>query len=286
MTDEQIIKALECCATDDGDDCSQCPYGNIVYKSGSGGCVNRCRKDALDFINRQKADIERLEHIRKGDKQLINSLNKCYKLAKSEAIKEFAERLKSKLANLSVRTKTHGRKTMPNYVDDIANQILHDVVSQETDNLVKENDGGAGMSQFTVNKDMFGQYCHIPTDTSGNMHIYKIVSQIESNVYCEVPLVVNSKETIHRNIVPVLLVIHSGIDETEVRKVALSDCKIIANNESEIVHGKWENMTEVNSAYLNTYRCSACGTTFWIDEIPEDANYNHCPNCGAKMDKE
>ena len=54
----------------------------------------------------------------------------------------------------------------------------------------------------------------------------------------------------------------------------------------EVKHGKWENMTDVDSAYLNTYRCSACGTTFWIDEIPEDANYNYCPNCGAKMDKE
>ena len=79
MTDEQIIKALECCATDDGDDCSQCPYGNIVYKTGSGGCVNRCRKDALDLINRKKADNERL-------------LQKL----QSEVIKEFAERLKEK----------------------------------------------------------------------------------------------------------------------------------------------------------------------------------------------
>jgi hypothetical protein len=35
-------------------------------------------------------------------------------------------------------TETHGRKTTPNYVDDIANQILHDVVPQEIDNLVKE----------------------------------------------------------------------------------------------------------------------------------------------------
>ena len=43
-----------------------------------------------------KAENERLEHIRKGDKQRINSLNKCYKLAKSEAIKEFAKRLKEK----------------------------------------------------------------------------------------------------------------------------------------------------------------------------------------------
>ena len=54
----------------------------------------------------------------------------------------------------------------------------------------------------------------------------------------------------------------------------------------EVNHRKWENMTDINSAYLNTYRCSGCGTTFWIDEIPEDANYNRCPNCGAKMDKE
>lgn len=54
----------------------------------------------------------------------------------------------------------------------------------------------------------------------------------------------------------------------------------------EVNHRKWENMTDIDSAYLNTYRCSGCGTTFWIDEIPEDANYNRCPNCGAKMDKE
>ncbi len=60
MTDEQIIKALEYCAADDGDVCFQCPYGNIVYKPGNGGCVNRCRKDALDLINRQKAENEEL----------------------------------------------------------------------------------------------------------------------------------------------------------------------------------------------------------------------------------
>lgn len=100
MTDEQIIKALECCATDDGDDCSQCPYGNIVYKSGSGGCVNRCRKDALDLINRQKAENEKLrqriayleksiDYSRKEYNQLLQKLQQ----AKSEAIKEFAEQL-------------------------------------------------------------------------------------------------------------------------------------------------------------------------------------------------
>lgn len=71
-------------------------------------------------------------------------------------------------------------------------------------------------------------------------------------------------------------------------KEADKNCRHFKNKADfkEIVHGKWENMTDIDSAYLNTYRCSACGTTFWIDEIPKDANYNHCPNCGAKMDKE
>ena len=68
----------------------------------------------------------------------LETLTKFLEQIKSEAIKEFAERLKSRLANLSVQTKTHGRKTTPNYVDEIANQILHDVVPQEIDNLVKE----------------------------------------------------------------------------------------------------------------------------------------------------
>lgn len=100
MTDEQIINALKCCATDDGDDCSQCPYGNIVYKSGSGGCVNRCRKDAFDLIKRQTAEIEGLEETRYELTCIIdefreerNRLLQKLQQAKSEAIKEFAERL-------------------------------------------------------------------------------------------------------------------------------------------------------------------------------------------------
>lgn len=94
MTDEQIIKALECCATDDGDDCFQCPYGNIVYKSGNGGCVNRCRKDALDLINRQRAENKKLEIELKAMRGTANTYKKWYHEAKSEAIKEFARELK------------------------------------------------------------------------------------------------------------------------------------------------------------------------------------------------
>ena len=80
MTDEQIIKALECCVTDDGDDCFQCPYGDIVYKPGNGGCVNRCHKDALDLIMCQKVEIERLlQKLQQAQSEAIYKLVKKFK---------------------------------------------------------------------------------------------------------------------------------------------------------------------------------------------------------------
>lgn len=82
------------------------------------------------------------------------------------------------------------------------------------------------MSKFIVNEYMFGRYCRIKTDFSDNMHIYKIVALLESNNYCDVPLCGNSEPTLHRDVVPVLLVIHCGIDETKVHRVALSDCEV------------------------------------------------------------
>ena len=86
MTDNEVIKALECCAF--WGECTDCPYDDIAYKSSTDNCTYNSTKDALDLINRQKAEIERLE-----------KLNIIYKggvdYFKSEAIKEFAERLKA-----------------------------------------------------------------------------------------------------------------------------------------------------------------------------------------------
>lgn len=122
MTDEQIIKALGCCATDDGDDCFQCPYGNIVYKPGNGGCVNRCRKEALDLIKRQKEEIEKLKVELKqknpyeeygncvaiGDSLVfthtLNDYDKLIKDIGAEAIKEFAKLIIDKSRNGVIRT--------------------------------------------------------------------------------------------------------------------------------------------------------------------------------------
>jgi hypothetical protein len=86
MTDNEIIKALECC---DGTlaGCTECPnYKNRFY------CT--IEKDALDLINRQKAEIERL----KSEAQMADGYaDALEERAKAEAIKEFAERLKGYL---------------------------------------------------------------------------------------------------------------------------------------------------------------------------------------------
>ena len=138
MTDNDIIKALECCAdtTKGCEDCPFLPFECIVDTE------NSLVKSALDLINRQQAEIERFtkrqkptgasgykivngkvvfftnmlggcryeyENLDEVVKTLNELLQECYskdeiafalkcktedlKTAKSEAIKEFAERL-------------------------------------------------------------------------------------------------------------------------------------------------------------------------------------------------
>ena len=77
MTEEQIIKALEYCSTDVRENtCPKCAF----YKKHR--CSTLMLNAVSDLINRQKAESERL-------------LQKLQQ-AKSEAIKEFAKRLKEK----------------------------------------------------------------------------------------------------------------------------------------------------------------------------------------------
>lgn len=144
FTDEQIIKALECCSTDVRENpCPKCAFYNKHR------CSTLMVNAVSDLISRYKAKNESLKQIiNEQDKEILKlqnriifwrkNLNYQPEKIKSEAIKDFAERLKERLTRLSVRTKTHGRKTTPTYVDDIANQILHDVVPQEIDSSVKE----------------------------------------------------------------------------------------------------------------------------------------------------
>ena len=114
MTDNDIVKAFEICqkAKNPGD----CEYMGCPART-KRGCRFYSRTDededhdmvipdemfnaALDLINRQKAEIERLEALSESlgndvDVKLeyIHKLEERINTAKAEAIKEFAERLK------------------------------------------------------------------------------------------------------------------------------------------------------------------------------------------------
>ena len=54
MTEEQIIEATGICRTGT---CKGCPYHELYTAS----CINKLMEDVFDLINRQKAEIERLE---------------------------------------------------------------------------------------------------------------------------------------------------------------------------------------------------------------------------------
>ena len=92
MNDNEIIKALECCTVCSSiETCGECPYVECPTRK---GCVGEMVKDALDLINRQKAEIERLQNAYKQCAWERDIFLDELKTAKSEAIKDFAERLK------------------------------------------------------------------------------------------------------------------------------------------------------------------------------------------------
>lgn len=95
MTDNEIIKALKCCNGWDSR-CLNCP---LICEGVN--CKEKLNSYTLDLINRQKAEIERLKRDIAIHEHVHEESNAAYqvlvKQAKSEAIKEFAERLKDEM---------------------------------------------------------------------------------------------------------------------------------------------------------------------------------------------
>ena len=102
MTDEQVIEALECCHSELGNMCSICP----LFDLDNDYCEDELHKDALDLINRQKAEIDELrerisyleesiDYSRKEYNWLLQKLQRSQQ-AKSEVIKRLAERIKQR----------------------------------------------------------------------------------------------------------------------------------------------------------------------------------------------
>ena len=126
MTDNEIIKALPKMLYG-GHTCMNCKYdnGKDNDRCGLKGC--KIARYALDLINRQQAEIERLQ---KGNDELGKAIAGAYelncfleatrKIVRVEAIKEFAEKLKDDM--------------VPNIDDTYIESFVEDYI----DNLVKE----------------------------------------------------------------------------------------------------------------------------------------------------
>ena len=100
MTDNEIIKALECCGNIVASTCKGCAY----HETYNASCVVRLMRDTVDLINRRQAEIEKLkadkiiaERHEKDARDLFKQTVKQLETAKSEAIKEFAERLTDRI---------------------------------------------------------------------------------------------------------------------------------------------------------------------------------------------
>ena len=102
MTESEIMKALECCVTS-GDFtksqieiCSPCPYFNL------GDCTGTLKANALYLLNSKNAEIDKSKHYKRLYEDLkaehietIKAIRQNEKATRTEAIKEFAERIKS-----------------------------------------------------------------------------------------------------------------------------------------------------------------------------------------------
>ena len=121
MTDNEIIKAMQCVIGNDVS-CSECIYQKALpFPS----CRRMCAKNALDLINRQKAEIERLKKNIDG----LNIFTKNHiKVIRLQSIKEFAERLKETITN-AINTY---------YNSNGGGYYLAEDTIEDIDNLVKE----------------------------------------------------------------------------------------------------------------------------------------------------
>lgn len=78
FTQEQIIKALECCKRGAVNRCKGCPYRENIM------CALNLRADALDLINRLKTRIVRYQLKNTNQRNALASLNK--KVAEQKAM--------------------------------------------------------------------------------------------------------------------------------------------------------------------------------------------------------
>lgn len=113
MDDKQIIKTLECCGLMSGD-CENCPS---KYRRRS-DCVCVLTRDAIELINCQQAEIERLKT---DARACVKEVCKSHQIDRNKAIKEFAEKLKDVFVTIDG---TFECWEVEEHIDDLVNEMF------------------------------------------------------------------------------------------------------------------------------------------------------------------
>ena len=127
LTDNEIIKACPFCGED-----AYLDRHDIFCDCGA--------KIEIPVYVEAKESIGGLPTYNEAKQEMIDAWNSRVdeEHIKTEAIKEFAERLKERFLNLEYRANTT-RKTLPiAFVKDQSDWMLHEVSIETIDNLVKE----------------------------------------------------------------------------------------------------------------------------------------------------
>ena len=133
MTDNEIVKALEYCFTNDWNrtKCDKCKF-----YTGTTQCVEDLKSASIYLIKRQQAEIERLkcEMGKLLPKDCAYTVqmevsNKLETQIRAEAVREFAERLKNKI---KTECNPYGKPTFDydtslaimRYIDNLAKEMV------------------------------------------------------------------------------------------------------------------------------------------------------------------
>ena len=168
MKDNEIIKALECCASNGyPEDCAECPYIGCTFQK---GCVVKLMDDTLDLINRLQAENEKWQSLvlKKEELQQLLAAEKQgyldelqYANAEIERLQKQCEMNQITLAcetgmpktlasikKMYATAKSEARKEFADLITDKANVVQIDafdyayqITEDQIDNLLKELDG-------------------------------------------------------------------------------------------------------------------------------------------------
>lgn len=134
LTDNEIVKALECCSVGTFACDEQCPCFNSKSNLKITSCRFELIGDALDLINRQKAEIEEIKYkVKKwkenyecsqvvvGDfREIINKQARELKAAKAEAYKDCIDKIQNQIK----RNNTISAEWLRGFLDNLLKELV------------------------------------------------------------------------------------------------------------------------------------------------------------------